>query len=204
MTNNTHEKISRPSMKVYDFHRKYLQTLIFGVILTGLSAGLMAAPSYDSTYTSIKPDDCTFSRHVGNIEIGYIAGSEQRCPSFRKIGVTTHEEDLRQSITLHMKGVDYSLDFWTHVTPHFSILGNLIEWRHEKGKPDQLAGMIVRLNASEHDGPDNPEKITSYLVVNKVTPQAVCVVGKIAPQVRENQNVKARAMAEQAARLPCL
>lgn len=183
---------------------KYLKTLISGVILTGLSTGLLAAPSYDSTYTSIKSDDCTFLRYVGNLEIGFIAGSEHRCPSFRNIGVITHEEDLRQSIALRMQGVVYPLDFWTHVTPHFSILGNLIEWRHEKGKPDRLAGMIVRLNASEHDGPDNPEKTTSYLVVSKVTSQAVCVVGKIAPQVRENQNVKARAMAEQAAQLPCL
>lgn len=180
---------------------KHLKILISSVILAGLSAGLQAAAGYDSTYTSIRSDDCTFSRHYGNSEIGYISGGEQRCPAFRKIGVTVQEDDLRQSITLRMKGIDYPLNFWTHVTHGFSSLGNLIEWRHEKGQPDQLAGMIVRLNASEHE---DPEKTTSYLVVSKVTPQAVCVVGKIAPQVRENQNVKARAMAEQAAQLPCL
>lgn len=175
---------------------KYLKILISGVILAGLSTGLPAAPRYDSTYTSIRPDACRVT--FQDPESGSVA---LRCQSFRKIGVTVEEGDLRQSITLHIKGADYPLEFWTHVTHGFSSLGNLIEWRHEQGKPDRLAGMIVRLNASEHE---DPEKTTSYLVVSKVTPPSVCVVGKIAPQVRENQNVKARAMAEQAAQLPCL
>lgn len=174
---------------------KYLKILISGMILTGLSTGLPAAPRYDSTYTSIRPDECTVISADNR-------GSELRCQPYRKIVVTILEGDLRQSITLRIKGVDYPLDFWTHVTPYFSILGNLIEWRHEKGKPDQLTGMIVRLNASEDE--EDSEKTTSYLVVSKVTPQSVCVVGKIAPQVRGNQNVKARAMAERAAQLPCL
>ncbi|MEZ5476914.1 MAG: hypothetical protein R3E95_05355 [Thiolinea sp.] len=150
---------------------------------------------YDSSYTSIRSADCqTLSRD----EHG---GIVQRCPSFNGVGVKVLEGDLRQSITLVLDGRDRPLDFWTWVTPGFSSLGDLVEWRHVKRHPEQIAGMIVRLTAAEN--PD-PERTTSYLVVSKLTADEVCVVGKVPPQVRENQNVKARALAERAAEMPCL
>ena len=154
-----------------------------------------AATKYDSSYTSIKAADCQ------TLSIDNEGGSSlQRCASFRNIGVQVLEGDLRQSLTLVLNGREYPLNFWTHITQGFSVLGNLVEWRHVKGQPDRLAGMIVRLTANEGV---NADATTSYLVVAKVQPGEVCVVGKVSPHVRENQNVKARAIAEQAGQLPC-
>ncbi len=174
-----------------------LAKALSGVLLgTVLAAGTAAAATkYDSSYTSIKAADCQ------TISIGNEGSSSvQRCASFRNIGVQVLEGDLRQSLTLVMHGREYPLNFWTHISQGFSVLGNLVEWRHVKGQPDRLAGMIVRLTANEGV---NAEATTSYLVVAKVKPGEVCVVGKVLPHVRENQNVKARAIAEQANQLPC-
>ncbi|MEZ5450097.1 MAG: hypothetical protein R3E89_14385 [Thiolinea sp.] len=115
-------------------------------------------------------------------------GIVQRRPSFNGVGVKVLEGDLRQSITLVLDGRDRPLDFWTWVTPGFSSsrTGGMA---HAKRHPEQIAGMIVRLTAAEN--PD-PERTASYLVVSKLTADEVCVVGKVPPQVRENQNVKAR------------
>ena len=168
-----------------------------GALCCVLMAGspLYAAGKYDSSYTSIRSGDCQ------TINMDVEGGSSvQNCASFRNIGVQVLEGDLRQSLTLVMNGREYPLNFWTHITHGFSVLGNLVEWRHVKGQPDQLAGMIVRLTASEGL---NAEKTTSYLVVTKVTSGEVCVLGKVPPHVRENQNAKARAIAEQANQLPC-
>ena len=167
------------------------------LFLSGLLSvsSTQAATAYDSTYTSIKAADCrTISTDTES------SSSVQRCASFRNIGVEVLEGDLRQSLTLIMGGREYPLNFWTHITQGFSMLGDLVEWRHMKGQPDKLAGMIVRLTANEGE---RPEQTTSYLVVAKVMPGEVCVVGKVPPHIRENQNVKARAIAEQASQLPC-
>ena len=167
--------------------------MLFGVMLTNSTVN--AATKYDSSYTSIKAADCQ------TLSIDNEGGSSlQRCASFRNIGVQVLEGDLRQSLTLVLNGREYPLNFWTHITQGFSVLGNLVEWRHVKGQPDRLAGMIVRLTANEGV---NADATTSYLVVAKVQPGEVCVVGKVSPHVRENQNVKARAIAEQAGQLPC-
>ncbi len=163
----------------------------------GSTQSASATPLYDSSYTSIVAAGCKTIQFDEES-----ASSTQQCESFWQIGVLVLEGDLRQSITLVRDGQEYPLEFWSTVTSAFSELGDKIEWRHIKRRPDRLAGMIVRLNAAEN--PEQPEQTTAYLVVSKVTPQQVCVVGKIPPQADGSQNVQARVMAEQAERMACL
>ena len=44
--------------------------------------------------------------------------------------------------------------------------------------------------------------MTSYLVVSKITPDNICIVGKIPPQAKQNQ--LARDMAQRAQNMDCL
>lgn len=98
------------------------------------------------------------------------------------------------------KNREYILNFQSTVGIGFSTLGNIIEWRYERGKSKNIKGIIVRLEVNED--PENLDKITSYLMVSKITPNNICVVGKILPQVKQNEF--ARAMLDSKEELPCL
>ena len=167
-----------------------MKKLLIAVLLILSSSSY--ASKFDSSYTSIKEKDCKL---IQFIEAG--GSSSSSCPGFGEFKVEVHEGDLRQSITLIRDGREYPLNLWT---THFSVLGLLIEWRYKKGRSRQLVGVITRLNVNDH--PTNPNKTTSYLLVNKITRGEICLVGKIRPQA--NQNIKARRMAERSSKLPCI
>ena len=150
------------------------------------------ATGFDSSYSSIE------SRHCRLLE-SHRMGSTQSCPSFRGIKVNVIEGDLRQTINLIRKDKEYPLNLWSKISPAFSFLGTKIEWRHTKGKPRDIKGIIVRFNASEDF--DNSAKTTSYLAVVKINAKTMCVVGKIAPQAKQNQ--KARNMLDRSHNMPC-
>lgn len=150
--------------------------------------------AFESSYTSIAAKDCTLQDSNPVLEY-----ASQYCKGFGTINVKVIEEDARQTITLKRDGEEYPLNF---LPLGFSKLGTTIEWRHNKGQPDKLAGMIVRLNVSEQE--KNTDKIISYLMVSKVTVDEICVVGKIRPLSKGKQNKQARLMAEQSANMPCL
>jgi hypothetical protein len=69
----------------------------------------------------------------------------------------------------------------------------------KNGKQVPIA-LIVRFNASEN--PEDSTKVTSYLVVAKITPQKICAVEKIAPGATQNED--ARRAADASADKPCL
>ncbi|CAA6799081.1 MAG: Unknown protein [uncultured Sulfurovum sp.] len=146
-----------------------------------------------SSYTSIDQKDCVTldSDNMGSI---------QECESFTGIGVKVIEGDIRQSIILTRNEKEYDLAFWSTVSSAFSSLGLKIEWRHELGKPEKVKGMIVRFEAS--DDYENLDKVSSYLVVSKITKDEVCVVAKVLPQ--KNQNEMARKILDSTDILPCL
>ncbi len=148
---------------------------------------------YTSSYTSIDEKDCMT---LDSDDLGSI----QECEPFGDIGVRVVEGDIRQSITLTRQNREYILNFQSIVGTGLSTLGTQIEWRHEKGKSENVKGMIVRLDVNED--PEDLDKITSYLVVSKITPKDICIVGKILPQ--SNQNELARAMLDVKEELPCL
>ncbi len=146
-----------------------------------------------SSYTSIDQKDC-ITLDSDNM------GSIQECESFGDIGVKVIESDIRQSIILTRNNKEYDLEFWSTVSPAFSSLGLKIEWRHELDKPKNLKGMIVRFEVSEDY--DNPDHVSSYLVVSKITEDNICVIAKVPPQA--NQNAIARKILDANEELPCL
>lgn len=111
-------------------------------------------------------------------------------------------DDARESITVY--GPDrqkHPLEFWRVVSTGFSSVGQKAEWRvtTKNGKTVPHA-LIVRFNASEN--PEDSTKVTSYLVVAKITPGKVCVTDKIAPSATANE--EARRAADASADKPCL
>ena len=146
-----------------------------------------------SSHTSINQKDC-ITLDSDNM------GSVQECESFLDIGVKVIESDIRQSIILTRNEKEYDLAFGSIISPSFSSLGLKLEWRHEQGKPKNLKGMIVHFEAS--DDPENIDKVSSYLVVSKITNDEICVVTKITPQ--KEQNEIAREILDFTEELPCL
>jgi hypothetical protein len=165
------------------------------IIITGVVIGVSTlwAGEYESSYTSIKENQC---RTISTDELG----STQQCKSFANINVQVIDSDLRQSITLYRRGNLYPLNFFAKVSSHWSMLGDKIEWRYRKNDKAHPIAMIVRFKVSEDL--NNPNKMTSYLVVSKISPDNICVVGKIPPQA--NQNQLARNMAQRAQNMDCL
>jgi hypothetical protein len=149
--------------------------------------------NYSSTYTSIEQKDC-ITLDSDNL------GSIQECESFSNIKVKVIEGDIRQSITLTRNEKEYELEFWSTVSSGFSSLGSKIEWRHKLSEPQNPKGMIVRLEVN--DDPEDPEHVSSYLVVSKITNEKICVVAKVLPQ--EKQNEVARKMLDTSTELLCV
>ena len=172
----------------------FITTLMTILLFSSLSyAEESSNEKYTSSYTSIDEKDC-MTLDSDNL------GSIQECEPFGDIGVKVVEGDIRQSITLTRQSKEYILNFQSTVNAGFSTLGSKVEWRHEKGKPENVKGMIVRLDVN--DDPEDLDKISSYLVVSKITSNDICVVGKILPQSKQNE--LARAMLDSKEELPCL
>ncbi len=149
--------------------------------------------NHTSTYTSIDEKDCTT---LDSDDLGSI----QECEPFGDIRVKVLDGDIRKSITLTRQNREYILDFQSVLSTGFSTLGSQIEWRYERGKEERVKGIIVRLDVN--DDPENLDKVSSYLVVSKITPKNICVVGKIPLQSKRNE--LARAMLDSKEELPCL
>jgi hypothetical protein len=174
---------------------KKIITFIILFLLTSLTlcADEKIISKNTSSYTSIEQKDCITldSDNMGSVE---------ECEPFLDIGVKVIESDIRQSIILTRNAKEYDLAFWSTISPAFSSLGLKVEWRHELGKPENVKGMIVRFEAS--DDSENIDKVSSYLVVSKITNDEICVVAKIVPQ--KEQNEIARNILDGDMTIPCL
>jgi hypothetical protein len=160
-----------------------------------LSTFCYANNTFESSYTSITAQDCTLQDSNPVLEY-----ASQNCKSFSdEIDVKVIEEEARQTVEFSRGSQDYPLNLQPL---GFSKLGPKIEWRYKKGRPNNIVGMIVRLNVSEQAG--GIGKVTSYLIVSKVTPSEICVIGKIPPLSGGQQNKQARLIAERSAQMPCL
>ena len=177
---------------MFMFDRKFYVFIASTLLPVFCYAGNTKA--FESSYTSIAAKDCTLQDSNPVLEY-----ASQHCKGFGIIDVKVIEEDSRQTITLQRDDQEFPLNL---LPLGFSKLGTTIEWRHNKGQPDKVAGMIVRLNVSKQESSTN--KVISYLMVSKITSDEVCVVGKIRPLSKGQQNKQARLMAEQAVNMPCL
>lgn len=175
--------------------KKLLITLMLTTGL-GIMQGAGAAGKVDSMYTSLNEPECRVTEHHEGEGEFYKA----RCPGVGGYELDFLEGDLRQTLTvIDPDGKEYPLTFW-NVSGAFSYLGKLAEWRVTKvnGKTKPIA-MIVRFNASED--PEHTEKVTSYLVVSKITDSEICVTDVVDPI--PNANEQARILADEAAGKVC-
>jgi hypothetical protein len=165
-----------------------LITLFAIVFFTSISADAQIK----SVYTNLDADKCKtleFQADEGGVYKG-------ECKGVGGHKLIVREGDLRQSIDVAAPGrKEHQLRLWEHFHG-FSAVGPKAEWRMMGKKP---VGLIFRFNVSE-DVVDS-SKITSYLIVAKITPQLACVTEIIKPS--KTQNADARRAADRSANVPC-
>jgi hypothetical protein len=164
------------------------------VLFCGLNSFEANAQSNRSVYTSLGEKQCRTIKSAMAGDDGY----EARCRGTAGYTLLLSEGDLRQNITVIIpQGTKHSLDLWSVISGGFSSVGPKAEWRIAKQKPTAL---IIRYNASED--PEQPNKLTSYLAVTKITASEICVTDKISPGASANE--VARRAADESANKPCL
>lgn len=162
-----------------------------------LCAANVPAQSNQSVYTNLSTKACRTLVSDSSGAGSYVG----QCPGVAGYKLLLEEGDLRQNIkVVTPRGQKHSLDLWTVVGSSFSSVGAKAEWRMQRqGTKLVPVALIVRYNLSD---PEDSTKITSYLVVSKITAQTICVVRNVPPGA--NANEEARKAADNAAGQPCL
>ena len=157
-----------------------------------------ASQKIESVYTGLTTEKCKTIEQTDD-EGGSYRGE---CAGVGGYKLEVLEGDLRQSINVVAPNrKKFELNLWTTVSGAFSSLGEKAEWRATRnGKKITPTALIVRYNASEN--PEKAEQTTSYLVIVKITKNSACVTDVVKPTV-ENQNEKARQLADGSANKPC-
>lgn len=175
--------------------RRFLALTLTAIFSLGMSA--LSAPPMTSVYTSLS--GCKM------VKTGKGQGEDwsvMACRGFAGYSLQLEYGDARESITVFSPNRQkHPLNLWSVISSGFSSVGQKAEWRvtTKNGKQVPIA-LIVRFNASEN--PEDSSKVTSYLVVAKITPQKICVTDKIAPSATANQ--EARDAADTSADKPCM
>lgn len=167
------------------------------ILLTFSVAASSQAKKIESIYTGLSDKACKTIEQTDE-EGGSYRGE---CKGVGGYKLELLEGDLRQSINvIAPNGTKSELDLWINVSGAFSSLGDKAEWRVVKaGKKTTPMALIVRFNASENV--EDSSKLTSYLVVVKITKNSACVTDVVKPMA--NQNVKARDLADKSANKAC-
>ncbi len=144
-----------------------------------------------SLYTGLTAKDCKASKQP--VEDAYIG----MCPGVAGYSLELLEGDLRQTVNVIAPGKKkYELELWTNVSNGFSSVGAKAEWRMQGKSP---VALIIRFNASENS--EDSSKVTSYLVVVKISNSEVCIVDILKPS--KTQNIDARKLANTPAKRVC-
>ena len=171
--------------------QRLVKILAFGLV-SGVS--ISQAATLTSIYTDLTDKACK-TLESDSSGSGWYKG---QCQGINGYKLILTEADIRQSIdVITPKGKSFPLDLINNVSLHFSTVGKKAEWRIAANK--QPVALILRYNANE-DAAD-PAKVTSYLVVSKVTDKLVCITDIVKPQ--PNANEIARQLADQAPTKVC-
>ena len=171
--------------------RRFFVLTLTAVLVLTLNA--LAAAPISSVYSSLYRCKLVKTGHDWSV---------QACRGVGGYNIELEYDDARESITIYSPDRQkHPLELWHVISGGFSSVGQKAEWRvnRKSGKVVPIA-LIVRFNASEN--PEDSTKITSYLVVAKITPQKICVTDKIAPSATANE--EARRAADASADKPCL
>ena len=162
---------------------------IFAVI--ALPAAVTSAQA-TSRYTGLNDKVCRELKSTDEEGTSY----EGECPGIAGYKLRLLEGYLRQSIDIVTPAKKtHQLQFW-NISNAFSYIGPKVEWRLRGRTPIAL---IARFNASEN--PEDSSKVTSYLVVAKITKSEICVTDVVKPS--RTQNLEARKAADDSAERPC-
>jgi hypothetical protein len=151
----------------------------------------------ESIYTSLSDKNCKPVEQSDEADDSY----RGECLGVGGYKLELLEGDLRQTINVVAPNKQKSeLDLWTIVSSAFSSMGEKAEWRVVRnGSKITPNALILRFNVSEN--PDDTTKITSYLVVVKITKSSACITDIIKPSAIQNE--KARQAADNSAGQPC-
>ena len=171
-----------------------MRSIQYFIVLCALAFATTATAlaQVTSRYTSISDRVCK------QVESGDDEGTSYQgeCLGVGGYKLKLLEGDLRQSVDIVSPGGKaHPLEFW-NISNAFSYLGQRVEWRMKGKAPIAL---IARFNVSENPG--DASKVTSYLVVAKITKTEVCVTNVIRPG--RSQNVDARKAADSSSDRPC-
>ncbi len=175
-----------------------LMTFSVSIILSLTFAAFAQNSKIQSVYTSLTTKSCkTLESETEGT--GWYRGE---CTGIGGYKLQLTEGDIRQSIDVIAPNKDkYELDLVGHVSSGFSTVGDKAEWRvRRKGRNTTPIALIVRFNAS--DNPEDSSKITSYLVVSKITRNQICITNIVKPDA--NQNEEAQRLADSAITATCL
>lgn len=153
--------------------------------------------AFQSVYTDLAEDTCVDDESSDNE-----GWSVRSCVGVEGYRLLVSEGDLRQSAdVVAPDGKVFKLGIPLIVPNAFSTVGDKAEWRvaNDSGKIRPIA-LIIRYNINAD--PNNTEKITSYLTVSKISPNAACVTDVVKPA--QNANADARKLADTASGRPCL
>lgn len=145
-----------------------------------------------SVYTDLDDTKCK-TLELNDDEGGLYTGE---CKGIGGYKLHVIEGDLRQTITvIDPQAKKLELRLWEYFGG-FSAVGPKAEWRMKGKKPFAL---IVRFNVSED--PEDSTRLTSYLIVAKITQDFACVTDIIKPS--RTQNAEARKAADTSADRAC-
>jgi hypothetical protein len=164
---------------------------MFLVALMSMLLSVSIFAQVKSIYTGTSVKDCKAAKESS--EDGYVGN----CPGVGGYKLQLLEGDLRQTINVVSPNKKkFELNLWTVVSGGFSSVGSKVEWRMNGAVPTAI---IVRYTVSEN--PDDSTKLTSYLLVSKISKTSACVVEVIKPS--KTQNADAQKSADSAAGKPC-
>jgi hypothetical protein len=165
------------------------------VALLSLLASISAFAQNKSVYTDLRAEKCKTSEQ-SSIEDGYVG----ICGGVAGFALEISEGDLRQNIqVISPTKKKFDLGLWT-LYSGFSSLGEKAEWRMQGALPTAVpVALIVRFKVADAEVAD---KITSYLIVTKISKASACVVDVVLPS--KTQNADAQKVADKAATMACL
>jgi hypothetical protein len=171
---------------------KIMKFKVTPVIFCILILTTFASAQIKSVYTSLSDKACKTIESNPDEGGSYLG----ECPGAAKYKLQLLEGDLRQSVNvISPKGKKSELNIW-HTFGGFSSVGQKAEWRMKNGVPIAL---IIRFNVSEN--PEDATKVTSYLIVSKITKADACITDVVPPG--KTQNAKARKLADASSAKPC-
>jgi hypothetical protein len=151
-------------------------------------------PATRSVYSSLDVRQCRL------IQADRETGSTvHQCRGAAGYGLQVADDDARMSVNVVAPGgALHRLEFWTVAGSGFSTLGPRAEWRMRgEGARARPIALIVRLGVQ-----DQENRVTSNLVVSRVSPRMSCVTEVIGPVA--NANELARRAADRAPTRACL